>query len=36
MPPAQALVLFGDLELVKFVKFDGKLQVDLVDLRLRE
>jgi hypothetical protein len=34
MPPAQALALFTDMELVTFVRFDNHLVVDLVDAQI--
>jgi hypothetical protein len=36
MLPAQALALFGDMELVRFVRFDGHLVADVLELRLRQ
>jgi hypothetical protein len=35
MPPAQVLGLLNDLELVRMVRFDDELVIDLVDLQLR-
>jgi hypothetical protein len=35
MAPAHALSLFSDIELVRFVRFDNHLVVDLMDLRFR-
>ncbi|HEU0030456.1 MAG TPA: hypothetical protein VFQ53_07485 [Kofleriaceae bacterium] len=34
MPPPRALSLFVDMELVRFVRFDDQLEIELVDLAL--
>jgi len=35
LPPARVLALLADVELVKYVRFDDQLMVDLIDLGLR-